>query len=178
MSKVRKIQDTGNRVCPIVGQDKVLNEVQRLDIGWPRGLSRVCLLCLVVFAVSFRYYDFHSTGRGFQWDDSFTGAMIDGFLVGALLSVLPILGWTPWQWGGVTVDQQELRVPRMLKVLVFERSEKTQILTQSGFGGGYFLCLIQDDTKSAQFYVNERTLKFLCIWASYPDLVASSQDGV
>lgn len=166
--RTRKLRAVGNRVCPLPGQDELLDEVRRLDIGWPRGFARICLLGLVIIACGFRFYDYYTTGRAVRWNDGMTGALIDGFFIGSILSVLPILGWTPWQWGAVTVNPRELRVPRIFKVLVFERSDKTRILAQSGVGDEYMLCLIEDDSKSAQFYISRRSLKYIRIWAAHP----------
>ena len=114
----------------------------------------------------FRFYDYYTTGHGFRWDGDVFGNAIDGFLFGSILSVLPILGWKPWQLGFVTLDQQVLRVPRLWNVLVFKRSGHVRVRIQKGFGGGYYLCHIEDLEKSVFIYIDEQSLDILRKWVA------------
>ncbi len=144
--------------------DIELNEVESLSIGWPRDIVRLGLMFLLLLLAAFRFWDFYSLNKQFQWNGNFNEAVIDSFFVAVFLIALPILGWTPWQWGAVTIDVKTLRIPRIRRTLAFDRGS-TRIEVVRGLGGSYFHCAAIDRTQSARFYTNARGVARLHAWS-------------
>lgn len=165
-SRTQNLLKTGLPICSSVNDDSVLSEVHNLNIGWPRDIYRVGLLLAICVAIGFRAWDYYTNGNGGRWNDNITGAVVDGFFAAALVCALPILGWNPCQWGMITLDTDQLRVPGMFNVRVFKRDRATHILARRGVGGSYFHCLIQDESQSAEFFINPKSYNLLQIWAS------------
>jgi len=170
-SKSKKFTRSSLSIHKIVEQNGLLsceielNEVESLSIGWPRDIIRIGLVCVLLLIGGLRVWDFYSVNKWFQWNDSFADAVPDGFCISAFWIALPILGWTPWQWGAVMIDEQTLRIPRMRRTLSFDRGSSTRIEVVRGIGGSYFHCAANDGTQSARFYTNAQGMARLYAWS-------------
>ncbi len=158
-------------ICEFAKREKLLdheielNEVESLSIGWPRDVFRIGMMLLLIMMAAIRFWDFYSQNKWFQWNDNFTDAMTDSFFITVFLNTLPILGWTPWQWGAVTIDAQSLCVPRTRKTAVFRRGPNTRIKVVRGIGGSFYHCAAINDAQSARFYTNARGVARLYAWS-------------
>ncbi len=141
LSKSKKFIRSSLSIHKIVKQDEImdckieLNEIESLSIGWPRDIARVGLACLLFLLFAARVWDFYSLNKQLQWNDRFSDAVVDGFCLTAFWNIVPLLGWTPWQWGAVTIDVQSLRIPRIRKTVVFRRGPNIRIKVVRGVAG-------------------------------------------